>query len=55
MKYYVDLVRHTILDRREVEAENKKEAEEKAMNTFHKFDLDTYDEVWVEEVKEVEE
>lgn len=54
-KYTVDLIRHTILDRREVEAESEQEAKDKAMPTFNKVDIDDYDDVWVEEKEDDEE
>jgi hypothetical protein len=43
MKYYVDLMRIQCLDRREVEAKTEKEAKEKAIGTFNKYDIDDYD------------
>jgi len=47
--YSVDLVRHTVLGRRIVSATSKKDAERKALPLFHKYDVDAYDEIWVEE------
>ena len=50
--YSVDLISHKVLGRRLVKAKNKKEAEDKALLLFDKFDLDDYDEVEVELQKE---
>lgn len=51
-KYYVKLVRYVIMDIREVEANNKEEAKEKALPTFYDINLDEYDDIWVEQMEE---
>ena len=47
-EYSVDLVRHTILDRRVVKASSKEEAQKIALPTFEQMDIKDYDDVWVE-------
>lgn len=47
--YSVDLVRYIILDRKTVNAMTKEEAKDKAMTRFNSYDLNDYDDIWVEE------
>lgn len=55
MKYRVDLLRTQCLAWREVVADNKEKAIEKALPTFHKYDIDDYDEIEVIELDDDEE